>query len=176
MGNLRKAGRRMKKLAVVLIVSIAALAIAPVPVFADFQLGAVGLYAGTPFGMSTSAGAPSVVPFGVEARWKFLYFFQLGVSGLFLSGTSPSLSFLTDAGLVVDVAPFTFGAGVGPDFSIGLGGAGSPATTILNFKAFGEINIGSFAVGVVAFDPVSALGDLRRNWPWFGVSAVVTLF
>jgi hypothetical protein len=160
----------MKKLVAVLLI-----ATAPAFVFADFQIGAAGLYAGAPFGLVSSAGDASV-PFGVEARWKFLYFFQLGLTGLLLPGTSPSLAFLTDAGLVVDIAPLTFGFGLGPDFSIGIGGAGAPAATKLNFKASGEINFGIFAVGLVAFDPISSLSELRRNWPWFGVTALVTLF
>jgi hypothetical protein len=158
------------------IIAILLLALAPMCAFADFQVGGAVLYAGTPFGLATSSGSSSIVPFGVEARWKFLYVFQIGLSGLILPGSSPSATFLTDVGVVVDLPPFTLGCGLGPDFSIGLGGDGSPATTLVNFKAFGEINFGIVAIGLVAFDPVSALSELRRNWPWIGVTAIVTLF
>ena len=130
----------------------------------------VGLYA------PASASAPANVPFGVEARWKFLYAFQVGVSGLYLSGASPSLAVFTDIGATVDLPPFTIGGAIGPDFSIGLGGAGTPATTKVNFKVSGEFNFGSFSVGLVAFDPVSTLSELRQNWPWVGITFFVTLF
>ena len=104
----------MKKTVIVLLMTLAATG-----AFADFQLGAVGLYA------PASASAPANVPFGVEARWKFLYAFQVGVSGLYLSGTSPSLAVFIDIGATVDLPPFTIGGAIGPDFSIGLGGAGN---------------------------------------------------
>ena len=161
----------MKRMLAVLL-----LVVAPLAVFADFQVGVTALYAGTPFGLSTSAGTDSPVPFGVEARWKFLYVFQLGLDGLILTGPSPALTLLTDAGIVVDLPPFTVGGGIGPDFTIALGGEGNPATTLINFKAFGEFNFDIFAVGLVIFEPVSALGELRHNWPWVGISGLVTLF
>jgi hypothetical protein len=169
---LRESKHHMKKTIAVLL-----LVLAPTLASADLQVGAAGLYAGTLFGHGgTTSGSPTNIPFGIEARWKLLYYFQLGMTGLYLSGASPSIAILTDIGFTLDFPPITIGAGIGPDISIGLGGARNPATTKINFKASGEVNFGRFSLGLVAFDPVSTLSELRHNWPWMGITALVTLF
>ena len=155
-------------------------ALTPALSYADFQLGGVGMYDGDIGGLFTQ---PLDITWGMEARFKFLSVFQVGLTGLYYlptaaNGSSYILA-LADAGLSVDIFFFRFGAGMGPDFFIPMSGPGVSSTSAANLKLSGDINIGPVSIGVVAFYPVMSIWDLQHVTsmkPWVGLTAMLKLF
>lgn len=158
------------------ILALVILVLIPALGFAQLQVGPGAAFA--PTLVSTSQSFPSAVnfPFGIEARFRFLYAFQVSATTLFSVDSSPFGMILTDIGASVDLPPFTVSGGIGPDFLLGTTSSSGTASSKINFKASTEWNFGSFSIGIVAFDPVSSLSQLRTNIPWFGLTALYTLF
>jgi hypothetical protein len=156
------------------------LALTPASSYADFQLGVAGMYNGD----LSALGTQSLnITWGMEARFKFLSVFQVGLTGLYylpsVVGGSSYILALSDAGLSVDILFFRFGAGIGPDFSIPMSGPSTPSTSNANLKLSGDINLGPVSLGVVAFYPVMSFWDLQnvtRMTPWVGLTALLKLF
>ncbi len=144
--------------------------------FADLQIGPIAAYASTL--TSTTQASPSSVnfPLGLEARYKFLYLFQYAVTAFFAVDPNPYVVFLTDIGITVDIDRFTLSGGIGPDFSYGMTSTPSPESSLINFKFSADMNLGPVTVGIVFYDPVSVLSQLRTNLPWVGITALFTVF
>jgi hypothetical protein len=159
-----------KGLAVLLLV------LAPALGFADLQIGPSLLYA--PSVSSTTLASPSIVnlPFGVEARYRFLHVFQFSTTMLLCADTAPYLIFLTDLGFTVDIDRFTIGGAIGPDFFLGLTGSRAPESSVINFRLTGDMSFGPVTVGIVLSDPVSTLSELKTSFPWIGITVLYTLY
>jgi hypothetical protein len=156
--------------------AVAILVLVPLLGFADLQVGPTAMFAGTL--ESATQPSPSAVnfPFGVEARYKFLYLFQYTVTALFCADPDPSFVILTDLGITVRLDRFTLSGGIGPDFAYSTTSAAPADSSLINFKLSVDYDLGPLTVGIVAYDPVSALSQLRTNLPWFGLTAMFTLF
>lgn len=155
---------------------VLALALIPSIGFAQLQVGTLAAFA--PTLVSTNQSFPSGVnfPFGIEARFKFLFAFQLAATTVLCVDTSPYGMILTDIGATVDLPPFTLSAGAGPNLLLGTASGSGAASSLINFKLSADWNLGSLSVGFVVFDPVGSLSQLRTNIPWFGLTALFALF
>ena len=127
---------------------------------------------------STTLPSPSAVnvPFGFEARYKFLYCFQFSVATFFVADTEPYLMFLTDLGFTVDLKPFTIGGAFGPDFFQGFTATRAPESSVLNFRLTADMSFGAWSLGIVVADPITTLSQLKTNIPWVGLTALYTVF
>jgi hypothetical protein len=163
-------------------VVVLAIAGAPAPAYADFQLGGIGLYNGDITTIGSSAISSSDFTFGLESRFTFLSVLQFGVTGLYYlpSAEQPSyIQALTDLGLSVKILFLRLGAGVGPDFFIPMSGLSVEATSLANLKLSADIEIGPVSLGVTAFYPVQSLGDFQNiphMSPWLGAALLIRLF
>jgi hypothetical protein len=150
------------------------------PSYADFQLGAVGMYNGDLGALGTR---PLDMTWGMETRFKFLSVCQVGLTGLYYIpsaiGGSIYILALTDVGLSFDVFFLRIGAGIGPDFIIPMAGPTVASSSNANLKLSGDIDIGPVSIGVVAFYPVMSIWDLQNVTsmkPWLGLTAMIRLF
>jgi hypothetical protein len=169
----------MKKALTAFVVALV-LSLIPLPSYADFQLGAVGMYNGD---LGTLGTSPLDVTWGIETRFKFLSICQVGLTGLYYIpsaiGGSTYILALTDVGLSFDIFFLRIGAGLGPDFLIPMAGPTVAPSSNANLKLSGDINIGPVSIGVVAFYPVMSIWDLQNVTsmkPWLGLTAMIRLF
>lgn len=178
----------MKKL---FIFAAVILAVIPAMAFADFQIGGVAMYKGDVSEISNGITLNDFT-FGLDTRLN-ISILQGSLAAVYypedLSAVvplPPSLTVLTDIGLCFDVLFLRLGAGVGPNFYIALANTpGSPQDAVpigLNFKLAADINIGSFAIGLVGYWYMSSISDFTKpnffdyTRPWVGVSALFKLF
>jgi hypothetical protein len=178
----------MKKLGILVLILIGVSAMA----FADFQIGAVGMYKGDPLGATASTLGLNDFTFGADARLK-LSIFQGSLAVLYYPEDSSgpvalpaSLMALTDIGLSFNILFLRIGAGVGPDFTLALGQndwtAQSPIPVGLNAKVSAEVMLGKISLGLVGYYFISSISDLAKpnfvNYtrPWVGISAMFKLF
>lgn len=172
----------MKKLIlVVLIVAIPAL------VFADFQIGAVGLYNRST--SSTAKISPSDFTYGLETRLN-LWILQGGISALYFPGdtylgTFDTVIAMTDVGVAIDLWILRLGAGVGPNYAMVVdtaAGSGTDAQKFgFNMKLAADLNLGNLGLGVVGYYYLEDLADLRNfdpktMKPMLGVTLLFKLF
>lgn len=173
----------MKKLLVLLLVIVL-----PVFAFADFQVGAVGMYKGTIAQLKAKDVGVEDFTFGAEARFK-LSLFQAGVSALYYPENvamlkPPAIVALTDVGLSLDVLFLRFGLGLGPNLVIALKdtGAEKPFPVGLNMKLSTDVKIGNVSIGLVGFYYLDSIKDLKnigevfKEMPWLGVTAMFKIF
>ena len=174
----------MKKLLVLLLVVVL-----PVFAFADFQVGAVGMYKGTIAQLKAKDVGFEDFTFGAEARFK-LSLFQAGVSALYYPENvamlkPPAIVALTDVGLSLDVLFLRFGLGLGPNLVIALkneAGFQKPDPVGLNLKLSADAKIGNLSVGLVGFYYLDSIKDLKnvgqvfKEMPWLGVTAMFKIF
>lgn len=172
----------MKKLFVLLLV----VAI-PVAVFADMQLGVVGMYNGGIDALQAKTVGVDDFTFGAEARLK-LGIFQGSVTGLYYPEVAlvrpAAIVAATDVGLAFDILFLRLGAGIGPNFAIPVGdsGAGEPAKFGANIKLTTDFRLGSLSLGLVGFYYLESFADLKNvgeiftDLPWLGITAMFKLF
>jgi hypothetical protein len=172
----------MKKLLVLLLVVVL-----PAFAFADFQIGAVGMYKGTMAQLKAKDVGLEDFTFGAEARLK-LSLFQAGVSALYYPevplAKPPAIVALTDIGLSLDLLFLRFGLGLGPNLVIALNdtGAEKPFPVGLNLKMSTDVNIGNLSLGLVGFyyldsiKDLSKIGSIFKEMPWLGVTAMFKIF
>jgi hypothetical protein len=165
----------MKRLVLVLVIVML-----PALAFADFQIGAVGVYNNDITQISSAAVSSSDFLFGLEARAK-LWIFQVGADALYVPGDQ-SLVALTDAGLAFDILFLRLGAGIGPDFAFLTNGEGGTELYSWNMKLAADINLGNLAVGVEAFyvydspSDLADIGTIFQQTPFIGVNLLIRLF
>jgi hypothetical protein len=173
----------MKKLLVLLLVVVL-----PAFAFADFQIGGVGMYKGTIEQLKAKDVGVEDFTFGGEARIK-LGIFQGGLTALYYpenvsTATPPAIVALTDLGLAFDILFLRLGAGIGPNFAIPIGasGAGDPVKMGLNLKLSTDLRLGNLSLGLVGFYYLESFKDLKnigevfKEMPWLGVTAMFKLF
>ncbi len=165
------------------------LALSPALAFADFQIGALGMYKGDPATLGSTGLGLQDFTFGADARLN-LWIVQGSAAVLYypadVTAAAPipaSLMALTDIGLCLDVLFIRIGAGIGPNFAIALENGPSDALPVgVNMKLTGEIMLGSFSIGVVGYYYVNSFSDFAasdffsRARPFIGVSALFKLF
>jgi hypothetical protein len=173
----------MKKLFVLLLVAVAL----PVAVFADLQLGVVGMYNGGIDQIKAKTVGVNDFTFGAEARLK-LGIFQGAVTGLYYPEVDmvrpAAIVAATDVGLAFDVLFLRLGAGIGPNFAIPVGdsGAGDPAKFGANIKLTTDFRLGNLSLGLVGFYYLESFKDLKNvkeifsDLPWLGITAMFKLF
>ncbi len=162
----------MKRLVLVLI-----LAVIPALAFADFQIGAVGMYDGDVSQISSAPVSADSFVFGLETR-ATLWIFQAGATALYMPSYETLLA-LTDVGLAVDVLFLRFGAGIGPNFGFDTNGGSGVADAGWNLKLAADINLGNLALGVQGFyfyDSLADIGSAFRGTPVLGVNILLRLF
>ncbi|HEY9594874.1 MAG TPA: hypothetical protein VHE79_10375, partial [Spirochaetia bacterium] len=81
-----------------------------------------------------------------------------------------------DLGLTVDLAPFTIGGAIGPDFFQGFTATKAPESSVLNFRLTADWNLGAWSFGIVITDPITTLSQLKTNFPWVGLTALYKVF
>lgn len=173
----------MKKLFVLLLVVAL-----PVAVFADLQVGAVGMYNGGIDKIRAKTVGVDDFTFGAEARLK-LGIFQAAVTGLYYPMDAavmrpPAIVAVTDVGLAFDVLFLRLGAGIGPNFAIPIGedGAGEPAKLGANIKLTTDFRLGNLSLGLVGFYYLESFRDLANvkdifsDLPWLGITAMFKIF
>jgi hypothetical protein len=171
----------MKKLVVLLLVVLL-----PAFAFADFQIGGVGMYKGTIEQLKAKDVGVEDFTFGGEARIK-LGIFQGGLTALYYPEDltrSAAIVALTDVGLSFDLLFLRLGAGIGPNFAIPVGdsGAGDPLKLGLNMKLSTDFMLGKLSLGLVGFYYLESLKDLKnigdvfKEMPWLGVTAMFKIF
>ena len=175
----------------ILIVALVLIVVAPA-MFADLQIGGVAMYKGDVATINASGLGLNDFTFGLDARLN-LGILQGSVAALYypadVTPVAPlpsSLMVLTDVGLCIDVLFIRIGAGIGPNFSVALEDRGPAGTNYLpvgvNLKLAGDVNLGSFSVGLVGYyyvDSFSAFAEpnfFSRARPFVGVSALFKLF
>lgn len=180
----------MKKLIVV-----ALLITVPLAVFADLQIGALGLYNGTLSSATTSTSRISASDFtyGLESRLN-IWIFQGAVSALYIPGddfygTYDTVLAMTDVGLCFDLWILRLGAGVGPNFGFIMDKSVSASSSTqklgFNGKVAADLNLGNLGLGLVGYYYIDSLAELRdmsasdlknmSNW-MVGVSLLFKLF
>lgn len=165
----------MKKLVLVLLMALVA-SIA----FADFRLGAIGMYNGDFSDMKSTQ--ISDFTFGAEAKLN-LSIFQLSTDLLVYPQADGNFSFLglADAGVAFKLAIFRLGLGLGPNFVFSLTDSAS-AMVGLNLRPSFDVEIGNLSIGIVglyyleSFKDFANLGEIFSELPWLGLTATVKLF
>jgi len=163
----------MRKVLILLILVV----LIPVAAFAQLQVGGIAMYKGNPT-TATSVGVDSFT-FGGEARLR-VGILQGAVSALYVPyGSYAAIAALTDIGASFDVAIFTLGAGIGPNFAINIGSGAPTAVNFgMNLKLTTDINIGAFSIGLAGFYYVSdftTIASVFSNLPWLGITAMLKL-
>ncbi len=168
----------MKKLLALLV-----LLALPICAFADFQIGAVGMYKG---------GFPPTPPislhdftYGAEARMTF-GIIQGGASLLYFPSVAPApadILALFDVGLNLNLAILDVGVGLGPNFMFPINAPGTATKGGINVKLAAEVNIGNLSIGAVGFyylnsfrDLSGGLGLFKAARPALGVTALLKVF
>lgn len=148
--------------------------------FADFRLGAVGMYNGDFSDLSTTQ--LSDFTFGAEAKLN-LSFFQVSADLLFYPQLDGNCYFLglADAGVSFKLAIFRFGLGLGPNLAFSLTDS-TPAMFGLNLRPSFDIEIGNLSIGLVGLYYVPSFADFAKldvilsEPPWLGLTATVKIF
>ena len=138
------------------IVLVLAIALIPVALFAQVQVGGTALY-NIPYFDSDRPSEldPSDFTFGADARFKVFVFQATGLA-LFTPGYTDALGnpvpgnvdLHVDGGLSFDVLLFRLGLGLGPSFRFGLAPDAAANNVGLNVKATADVMLGDFAVGL----------------------------
>lgn len=171
----------MKKLFVLLLVVAL-----PVVAFADFQLGAVGMYNGGIDQLKAKTVGVDDFTFGAEARLK-LGIFQGAVTGLYYPMNEdamrpPAIVAVTDVGLAFDLLFLRLGAGIGPNFAIPIGEDNDVAKLGANIKLTTDFRLGNLSLGLVGFYYLESFKDLANvkeifsDLPWLGITAMFKIF
>jgi hypothetical protein len=130
------------------ILILAALAILPVAVFADFGVGAAAFYKSPVLLGQSIDGANLNVnqfSFGGDVRFKLGWFQAEGLV-LYASGEVDSLNAYLDAGIALDVAILRLSLGAGPNFTYNFGES-SPFQAGLNAKVGADVMLGPVSIG-----------------------------
>jgi hypothetical protein len=162
----------MKRLVLVLII-----AVIPALAFADFQIGAVGVYNNDITQIGSAPVSSEDFLFGLESR-ATLWIFQVGVDALY-SPSAQNIVVLTDAGVAFDIGFLRLGAGIGPDFDFATTVGGEPDLYNWNLKLAADINLGNLALGVEALytcDSPAAIGSVFQQAPFIGINLLLRLF
>lgn len=168
----------MKKLIVVLMI-----ALLPMTAFAlDFQIGGTAMYKGL---LSDILDGPDGITlqdftYGAEARLNF-GLIQGAAALLYYPGTPDQIVALTDIGVTLNLAIVRLGAGIGPNFSIPLGGSITGVPMGLNLKGAVDLQLGKLSLGVVGYYYVASFSDINADLfktaqPWVGLTLLYQLF
>jgi len=150
--------------------------------FADFRIGAVGMYNGDFTDLKSTQF--SDFTFGAEAKLE-LGIFQVAGDLLLYPQPDDTIAalLLTDAGLSFKLAMFRFGLGLGPNLTLNFAESVSePVMVGLNLKPSFDVDIGNLSIGVVAvyyfadFKDLANIVDKFSTWPWLGLTATVKIF
>jgi hypothetical protein len=171
----------MKRILVLLLVVVL-----PALAFADFQVGAVGMYKGTIEQIKAKDVGFDDFTFGAEARLK-LGIFQAAVTGLYYPADADlsrpkSIVAATDVGLAFDLAFLRLGAGLGPNFLVPIGATSETARAGINLKGNVDVKIGNLSVGLVgfyyldSFKDLANVGEVFKKLPWLGLTAMFKIF
>lgn len=150
----------MKKLIIALV-----LIALPISLFAQFFIGPTAFYKGSPVEMPTiDQTFVDQLSFGVDTKIQLSI---LEIQGMALYNLNQSFNCYLDAGIVLDIAVVSLGAGIGPNFLINFA-AGAPEAFGFGFngKIHADINIDIIKISVYymfLIDSISSVDGITAN-------------